>query len=227
MKLFWQFFLLNIKPFGRTLLKRFFIHLLVATVLFFVMMLLMDMDINSFTSNIFVLCGLIPFVFSEYALRMESTFINTLFSWGCKRIYSYFLCKYLFAILISLVYTLLLYLASPIGVERALGYSFLSIGVMLCVGILTMPYNKNKLDLFDNAALKGNTGSKKITFIRIIFLAIVHFILIPMLDGCNENLYLIYFVIGATLTLLTPLWVKIAVNKIIKNKYNIIDSLTR
>ena len=225
MKLFWQFFLLNIKPFGRTLLKRFFIHLLVATVLFFVMMLLMDMDINSSSSSLFVLCGLIPFVFSEYALRMESTFINTLFSWGYKRIYSYFLCKYLFAILIVLVYTLLLYLASPIGVERALGYSFLSIGVMLCVGILTMPYNKNKLDLFDNAALKGNTGSKKITFIRIIFLAIVHFILIPMLDGCNENLYLIYFVIGATLTILTPLWVKIAVNKIIKNKYKIIDSL--
>ena len=167
MELFWQFFLLNIKPFGRTLLKRFCIHLLVATVLFFVMMLLMDLDINSFTSNIFVLCGLIPFVFSEYALRMESTFINTLFSWGYKRIYSYFLCKYLFAILISLVYTLLLYLASPIGMERALGYSFLSIGVMLCVGILTMPYNKNKLDLFDNAALKGNTGSKKITSVKI------------------------------------------------------------
>lgn len=225
MKLFWQFFLLNIKPFGRTLLKRFFIHLLVAIVLFFVMMLLMDIDINSFTSNIFVLCGLIPFVFSEYALRMESTFINTLFSWGYKRIYSYFLCKYLFAILISLVYTLLLYLASPIGMERALGYSFLSIGVMLCVGILTMPYNKNKLDLFDNAALKGNTGSKKITFIRIIFFTFLYFGLIPMLEGSSDILYLIYFVIGLILTLLTPLWIRIAVKKIIKNKYKIIDSL--
>ena len=225
MKLFWQFFLLNIKPFRRTLLKRFFIHLLVATVLFFVMMLLMDMDINSFTSNIFVLCGLIPFVFSEYALRMESTFINTLFSWGYKRIYSYFLCKYLFAILISLVYTLLLYLASPIGMERALGYSFLSIGVMLCVGILTMPYNKNKLDLFDNAALKGNTGSKKITFIRIIFFTLLYSVLIPMLEDSSDILYLIYFVIGLILTLLTPLWIRIAVKKIIKNKYKIIDSL--
>ena len=225
MKLFWQFFLLNIKPFGRTLLKRFFIHLLVATVLFFVMMLLMDMDINSFTSNIFVLCGLIPFVFSEYALRMESTFINTLFSWGYKRIYSYFLCKYLFAILISLVYTLLLYLASPIGMERALGYSFLSIGVMLCVGILTIPYNKNKLDLFDNAALKGNTGSKKITFIRIIFFTLLYSVLIPMLEDSSDILYLIYFVIGLILTLLTPLWIRIAVKKIIKNKYKIIDSL--
>ena len=225
MELFWQFFLLNIKPFGRTLLKRFCIHLLVATVLFFVMMLLMDLDINSFTSNIFVLCGLIPFVFSEYALRMESTFINTLFSWGYKRIYSYFLCKYLFAILISLVYTLLLYLASPIGMERALGYSFLSIGVMLCVGILTMPYNKNKLDLFDNAALKGNTGSKKITFIRIIFFTLLYFVLIPMLEDSSDILYLIYFVIGLILTLLTPLWIRISVKKIIKNKYKIIDSL--
>ena len=225
MKLFWQFFLLNIKPFGRTLLKRFFIHLLVATVLFFVMMLLMDMDINSSSSSLFVLCGLIPFVFSEYALRMESTFINTLFSWGYKRIYSYFLCKYLFAILISLVYTLLLYLASPIGMERTLGYSFLSIGVMLCVGILTMPYNKNKLDLFDNAALKGNTGSKKITFIRIIFFNLLYFVLIPMLEDNSDILYLIYFVIGLILTLLTPLWIRIAVKKIIKNKYKIIDSL--
>ena len=225
MELFWQFFLLNIKPFGRTLLKRFCIHLLVATVLFFVMMLLMDLDINSFTSNIFVLCGLIPFVFSEYALRMESTFINTLFSWGYKRIYSYFLCKYLFAILISLVYTLLLYLASPIGMERALGYSFLSIGVMLCVGILTMPYNKNKLDLFDNAALKGNTGSKKITFIRIIFFTLLYSVLIPMLEDSSDILYLIYFVIGLILTLLTPLWIRISVKKIIKNKYKIIDSL--
>ena len=225
MKLFWQFFLLNIKPFGRTLLKRYFIHLLVATVLFFVMMLLMDMDINSSSSSLFVLCGLIPFVFSEYALRMESTFINTLFSWGYKRIYSYFLCKYLFAILISLVYTLLLYLASPIGMERALGYSFLSIGVMLCVGILTMPYNKNKLDLFDNAALKGNTGSKKITFIRIIFFTLLYYVLIPMLEDSSDILYLIYFVIGLILTLLTPLWIRIAVKKIIKNKYKIIDSL--
>ncbi len=180
-----------------------------------------------FSLNIFFLCGFIPFLFSEYALRMDSSFINIMFSWGYKRIYSYFLCKYLFAILIAFVYTLLLYLALPIGMEKTLGCAFLSIGVMLCVGILTIPYNKNKLDLFDDAAFKGNTGSKKITFIRIIFLAIVHFILIPMLEGCNENLYLIYFVIGATLTLFTPLWVKIAVNKIIKNKYNIIDSLTR
>lgn len=225
MGLFWQFFLLNIKPFARTLLKRFFIHMLICTFLLFVMILLIDQ--NMFSLNIFLLCGFIPFLFSEYALRMDSSFINIMFSWGYKRIYSYFLCKYLFAILIAFVYTLLLYLALPIGMEKVLGCAFISIGVMLCVGILTIPYNKNKLDLFDDAAFKGNTGSKKITFIRIIFLAIVHFILIPMLEGCSENLYLIYFVIGATLTLLTPLWVKIAVNKIIKNKYNIIDSLTR
>ena len=96
---------------------------------------------------------------------------------------------------------------------------------MLCVGILTMPYNKNKLDLFDNAALKGNTGSKKITFIRIIFFTLLYSVLIPMLEDSSDILYLIYFVIGLILTLLTPLWIRIAVKKIIKNKYKIIDSL--
>ena len=110
-------------------------------------------------------------------------------------------------------------------VPSFLGYSFLSIGVMLCVGILTMPYNKNKLDLFDNAALKGNTGSKKITFIRIIFFTLLYYVLIPMLEDSSDILYLIYFVIGLILTLLTPLWIRIAVKKIIKNKYKIIDSL--
>ena len=173
----------------------------------------------------FFLCGFISFLFSEYALRMESSFINIMFSWGYKRIYSYFLCKYLFAILIAFVYTLLLYLALPIGMEKTLGCAFLSIGVMLCVGILTIPYNKNKLDLFDDAAFKGNTGSKKITCIRMIFFTFLYFGLIPMLEGSSDILYLIYFVIGLILTLLTPLWIRIAVKKIIKNKYKIIDSL--
>lgn len=128
MELFWQFFLLNIKPFARTLLKRFFIHMLICTFLLFVMILLIEQ--NMFSLNIFLLCGFIPFLFSEYALRMDSSFINIMFSWGYKRIYSYFLCKYLFAILIAFVYTLLLYLALPIGMEKVLGCAFLSIGVM-------------------------------------------------------------------------------------------------
>ena len=84
------------------------------------------------------------------------------------------------------------------------------------------------MDFFDKASLKSNLGNFKLCFIRIFILFPIFILLdIPNKYEFLEYLYWIYLGIGILLTLLVPLWLKIAVNKIISRKYILIDSLLK
>ena len=228
--MFWQFLLLNIKPFYRTVLKR---SLVLALLLMPNLLLQARIIDGSWQSSYIFLAFAFTVSFfiisiSEYALRMESSYINLLFLWNNKMIYYYFASKFLLGIIVAVLFTTLFYIIVPMALAKFLGSALLLLGIFLCVNILTIPYNKNKLDLFDKASLKSNSGNFKLGFIRI-FIPFPIFILldIPNKYEFLEYLYWIYFGIGLVLTLLFPLWLKIAVNKIISRKYVLIDSLLK
>ena len=228
--MFWQFFLLNIKPFYRTVLKR----LLVLALLLMPNLLLQARLLEgswqgpyiflafAFTVSFFIIS------ISDYALRIESSYINSVFLWNNKILYSYFASKFLLGIIVAVLFTTLFYIIVPMALARFLGSALLLLGFFLFVNILTIPYNKNKLDLFDKASLKSNSGNFKLGFIRIFIVFPIFILLdIPNKYEFLEYLYWIYFGIGLVLTLLFPLWLKIAVNKIINRKYILIDSLLK
>jgi uncharacterized membrane protein len=112
--------------------------------------------------------------------------------------------------------------------EIVLGSSLFSIGMSICFGLLSIPYNNYSMDLFDMAKMRANSMKGYMGFLRGFIMIIIAVLLcIPIYFNIENNIYWIYFGIGLVLTLLVPLWLKIAVNKIISRKYIIIDSLLK
>lgn len=230
--MFWQFLLLNIKPWGRTLLKR---QLLFP---FFVLpMVIMQCsytDFGDWTEYMKILylvltisSGFIVFT-SEFALRIESHFINLVFTKNKKTLHSYLLSKCVLGFLFTLIYFLLYYFIVPMSPEIFLGSSLFSIGISICFGLLSIPYNNYSMDLFDMAKMRANSMKGYMGYLRgFIMIIILVLLCIPIYFNIENNIYWIYFGIGLVLTLLFPLWLKIAVNKIISRKYILIDSLLK
>jgi uncharacterized membrane protein len=230
--MFWQFFLLNIKPWSRTLLRR------QLPMLFFVLpmfiLLLSYTDFGNWTEymKIFYLFmvtswGILSFA-SEFALRIESHFINLVFNWNYKTLYTYQLSKYVLGFFMTLVYFLMYYLIVPMPLEIFLGCSFFSIGISICLGLFTIPYNNYSMDLFDMAKMRANSMKGFASYARVLIMIVVTaFLCLPIYFGLSNNIYWIYFGIGLVLTLLFPLWLKMTINKIISRKYVLIDSLSK
>lgn len=230
--MFWQFLLLNIKPWGRTLLKR-QLPMLFFVLPYFILQLSYT-DFGNWTEymKIFFLFmvtswGILAFA-SEFALRIESHFIKLVFNWNYKTLYTYLLSKYVLGFFMTLVYFLMYYLIVPIPLEIFLGCSFFSIGISICFGLFTIPYNNYSMNLFDMAKMRANSMKGYMGYLRGFIMIIIPVLLcIPIYFYIENNIYWIYFGIGLVLTLLFPLWLKIAVNKIISRKYVLIDSLSK
>lgn len=224
--MFWQFLLLNIKPWGRTLLRR------QLPMLFFVLPMFILLGNWTEYIKIFYLLMVTSwgnlFFASEFALRIESHFINFVFNWNYKTLYTYLLSKYVLGFFMTLVYFLMYYLIVPMPLEIFLGCSFFSIGISICFGLFTIPYNNYSMNLFDMAKMRANSMKGFANYARILIMIVVTVLLcLPIYFGLSNNIYWIYFGIGLVLTLLFPLWLKIAVNKIISRKYILIDSLLK
>ena len=171
--------------------------------------------------------GILAFA-SEFALRIESHFIKLVFNWNYKTLYTYLLSKYVLGFFMTLVYFLMYYLIVPIPLEIFLGCSFFSIGISICFGLFTIPYNNYSMNLFDMAKMRANSMKGYMGYLRGFIMIIIPVLLcIPIYFYIENNIYWIYFGIGLVLTLLFPLWLKIAVNKIISRKYVLIDSLSK
>ena len=230
--MFWQFLLLNIKPFGRTLLKR---QLLFPfCVLPTVIIQCSYTDFGEWTEYMKILYLVLTisfgFIFftSECALRIESHFINLVFTKNKKTLHSYLLSKCVLGFLFTLIYFLLYYFIVPMPPEIVLGSSLFSIGMSICFGLLSIPYNNYSMDLFDMAKMRANSMKGYMGFLRGFIMIIISVLLcIPIYFNIENNIYWIYFGIGLVLTLLFPLWLKIAVNMIISRKYILIDSLLK
>lgn len=224
--MFWQFLLLNIKPWGRTLLRR------QLPMLFFVLPMFILLGNWTEYIKIFYLLMVTSwgnlFFASEFALRIESHFINFVFNWNYKTLYTYLLSKYVLGFFMTLVYFLMYYLIVPMPLEIFLGCSFFSIGISICFGLFTIPYNNYSMNLFDMAKMRANSMKGFANYARVLIMIVVTvFLCLPIYFGLSNNIYWIYFGIGLVLTLLFPLWLKIAVNKIISRKYILIDSLLK
>ena len=168
------------------------------------------------------------FFASEFALRIESHFINLVFNWNYKTLYTYLLSKYVLGFFMTLVYFLMYYLIVPMPLEIFLGCSFFSIGMSICFGLFTIPYNNYSMNLFDMAKMRANSMKGFANYARVLIMIVVTaFLCLPIYFGLSNNIYWIYFGIGLVLTLLFPLWLKIAVNKIISRKYVLVDSLLK
>ena len=168
------------------------------------------------------------FFVSEFALRIESHFINLVFNWNYKTLYTYLLSKYVLGFFMTLVYFLMYYLIVPMSLEIFLGCSFFSIGISICLGLFTISYNNYSMNLFDMAKMRANSMKGFASYARMLIMIIFTVLLcMPIYFGLSNNIYWIYFGIGLVLTLLFPLWLKIAVNKIISRKYVLIDSLSK
>lgn len=230
--MFWQFLLLNIKPWGRTLLKR-QLPMLFFVLPYFILQLSYT-DFGNWTESIkifylfIVMSWGILSLASEFALRIESHFINLVFNWNYKTLYTYLLSKYVLGFFMTLVYFLMYYLIVPMQLEIFLGCSFFSIGISICLGLFTISYNNYSMNLFDMAKMRANSMKGFASYARVLIMIIVTVLLcMPIYFGLSNNIYWIYFGIGLVLTLLFPLWLKIAVNKIISRKYVLIDSLLK
>ena len=230
--MFWQFLLLNIKPWGRTLLKRQLVFP------FFVLpMMIMQCsytDFGDWTEYMKILYLVLTIssgfiiLTSEFALRIESHFINLVFNWNYNTLYTYLLSKYVLGFFMTLVYFLMYYLIVPMPLEIFLGCSFFSIGISICLGLFTIPYNNYSMNLFDMAKMRANSMKGFAGYARVLIMILVTvFLCLPIYFGLSNNIYWIYFGIGLVLTLLFSLWLKIAVNKIISRKYILIDSLLK
>lgn len=230
--MFWQFLLLNIKPWGRTLLKRQLVFPFFALPM--VIMQCSYTDFGDWTEYMKILYLVLTLSFgfilftSEYALRIESHFINLVFTKNKKTLHSYLLSKCVLAFLFTLIYFLLYYFIVPMSPEIFLGSSLFSIGISICFGLLSIPYNNYSMDLFDMAKTRANSMKGYMGHLRgFIMIIILVLLCIPIYFNIENNIYWIYFGIGLVLTLLFPLWLKIAVNKIISRKYILIDSLLK
>ena len=170
----------------------------------------------------------ILFFASEFALRIESHFINLVFNWNYKTLYTYLLSKYVLGFFMTLVYFLMYYFIVPMPLEIFLGCSFFSIGISICFGLLSIPYNNYSMNLFDMAKMRANSMKGFAGYARVLIIIIVTVLLcMPIYFGLSNNVYWIYLGIGILLTLLVPLWLKMTVNKIISRKYILIDSLLK
>ena len=165
---------------------------------------------------------------SEFALRIESHFINLVYTWNYKTLYSYFMSKCIIGAFFTFAYLLLYYFIVPMQLEVFLGSSIFSIGVSICFGLLSIPYNNYSLDLFDTAKMRANSLKGFASYIRLIIMIIMTaFLCMPIYFALPTYVYWIYFGIGLPFILLMPLWIRIAVQQIIKRKYTLIESLSK
>ena len=230
--MFWQFLLLNIKPFGRTLLKRQLLFPLF--VLPMVILQLSYTDFGTWTEYVKILYlfmvmsfGFLLFI-SSYTLRIESHFINLVYTWHYKTLYSYFISKCIIGAFFTLIYFLLYYFIVPMQLEVFLGSSVFSIGMSCCLGLLAIPYNNYSLDLFDMAKMRANSMKGFVGYLTVVIMILITVILcMPIYFALPTFVYWIYFAVGFLLIILMPLWLRIAVNKIISRKYILIDSLSK
>lgn len=112
--------------------------------------------------------------------------------------------------------------------EVFLGSSVFSIGMSCCLGLLAIPYNNYSLDLFDMAKMRANSMKGFVGYLTVVIMILITVILcMPIYFALPTYVYWIYFAVGFPLIILMPLWLKIAVNKIISRKYILIDSLLK
>lgn len=230
--MFWQFLLLNIKPWGRTLLKRQLLFPLFVLPMFILQLSYTDFGTWTEYVKIFYLFIVMSFGFllllSSYTLRIESHFINLVYTWHYKTLYSYFISKCIIGAFFTLIYFLLYYFIVPMQLEVFLGSSVFSIGMSCCLGLLAIPYNNYSLDLFDMAKMRANSMKGFVGYLTVVIMILITVILcMPIYFALPTYVYWIYFAVGFPLIILMPLWLKIAVNKIISRKYILIDSLLK
>lgn len=224
--MFWQFLLLNIKPWWRTLLKRQLLFPLFVLPMFILQLSYTDFGAWTEYMRIFYLFMVMSFGFllllSSYTLRIESHFINLVYTWNYKTLYSYFVSKCVIGAFFTLIYFLLYYFIVPMQLEVFLGSSIFSIGMSICLGLLVVPYNNYSLDLFDKA-MKGATGYLTL----VIMILMTALLCMPVYFALPTYVYWIYFAVGLPLMLLMPLWIHLAVKQVIKRKYTLIESLLK
>ena len=123
--MFWQLFLLNIKPWWRTLLKRQLLFPLFVLPMFILQLSYTDFGTWTEYVKIFYLFTVMSFGFllllSSYTLRIESHFINLVYTWHYKTLYSYFISKCIIGTFFTLIYFLLYYFIVPRQLEIFLG----------------------------------------------------------------------------------------------------------
>ena len=224
--MFWQFLLLNIKPWWRTLLKRQLLFPLFVLPMFILQLSYTDFGAWTEYMRIFYLFMVMSFGFllllSSYTLRIESHFINLVYTWNYKTLYSYFVSKCVIGAFFTLIYFLLYYFIVPMQLEVFLGSSIFSIGMSICLGLLVVPYKNYSLDLFDKA-MKGATGYLTL----VIMILMTALLCMPVYFALPTYVYWIYFAVGLPLMLLMPLWIHLAVKQVIKRKYTLIESLLK
>ena len=230
--MFWQFLLLNIKPWWSTLLKRQLLFPLF--VLPMVILQLSYTDFGAWTEYVKILYLFMVMSFgfllllSSYSLRIESHFINLVYTWNYKTLYSYFVSKCVIGAFFTLIYFLLYYFIVPMKLEVFLGCSIFSIGMSICLGLLAVPYNNYSLDLFDMAKMRVNSMKGIVGYLTVVIMILMTALLcMPIYFALPTYVYWIYFGIGLPFILLMPLWIRIAVQQIIKRKYTLIESLSK
>ena len=230
--MFRQFLLLNIKPWGRTLLKRQLLFPLFVLPMFILQLSYTDFGTWAEYAKIFYLFIVMSFGFllllSSYTLRIESHFINLVYTWHYKTLYSYFISKCIIGAFFTLIYFLLYYFIVPMQLEVFLGSSVFSIGMSCCLGLLAIPYNNYSLDLFDMAKMRANSMKGFVGYLTVVIMILITVILcMPIYFALPTYVYWIYFAVGFPLIILMPLWIKISVKQIVKRKYTLIDSLSK
>lgn len=228
----WQLFLLNIKPWWRTLLKRQLLFPLF--VLPMVILQLSYTDFGAWTEYVKILYlfmvmsfGFLLYI-SSYTLRIESHFINLVYTWHYKTLYSYFISKCIIGAFFTLIYFLLYYFIVPMQLEVFLGSSVFSIGMSICLGLLAVPYNNYSLNLFDMAKMRANSMKGFVGYLTVVIMILITVLLcMPIYFDLPTYVYWIYFAVGLPLIILMPLWIKISVKLIVKRKYTLIDSLSK
>ena len=230
--MFRQLFLLNIRPWWRTLLKRQLLFPFLVLPMF-----ILQLSYTSFGEwteymRIFYLFMVMSFWFllllSSYTLRIESHFINLVYTWNYKTLYSYFVSKCVIGAFFTLIYFLLYYFIVPMQLEVFLGSSIFSIGMSICLGLLVVPYNNYSLDLFDKAKMRENSMKGATGYLTLVIMILMTALLcMPVYFALPTYVYWIYFAVGLPLMLLMPLWIHLAVKQIIKRKYTLIESLSK
>ena len=230
--MFRQLFLLNIRPWWRTLLKRQLLFPFLVLPMFILQLSYTDFGAWTEYMRIFYLFMVMSFGFllllSSYTLRIESHFINLVYTWNYKTLYSYFVSKCVIGAFFTLIYFLLYYFIVPMKLEVFLGSSIFSIGMSICLGLLVVPYNNYSLDLFDKAKMRENSMKGATGYLTLVIMILMTALLcMPVYFALPKYVYWIYFAVGLPLMLLMPLWIKISVKQIVKRKYTLIDSLSK
>ena len=125
--MFRQLFLLNIRPWWRTLLKRQLLFPFLVLPMFILQLSYTDFGAWTEYMRIFYLFMVMSFGFllllSSYTLRIESHFTNLVYTWNYKTLYSYFVSKCVIGAFFTLIYFLLYYFIVPMQLEVFLGSS--------------------------------------------------------------------------------------------------------